>query len=87
MIGMTVICKLINFLMDWFFYWYFQMIHSQHQEIIVSGSMPMFWSQTADLSYLPKPVIHKHEQHLQAFILHFQKQFKEYGSQVIILLT
>ena len=47
-----------------------------------SGSMPMYWTQTADLSYLPSPTVTKHEDHLAAFLNHFQRQFNKYGHQV-----
>ena len=46
------------------------------------GSMPFFWSQTPDLSYLPIPMVIKDMDHFKAFTAHFEKQIKAYGSQV-----
>lgn len=49
------------------------------------GSIPLFWSQKADLRRLPNPIVMGTD-HLPAFQKHFDHQIYTYGSQVIVNL-
>ena len=49
------------------------------------GSMPMFWTQTPDIRYMPKPVMIQREDQVDGFLKHFREQML-YGEQVIINL-
>ncbi|XP_025115480.1 phosphatidylinositide phosphatase SAC1-like [Pomacea canaliculata] len=50
------------------------------------GSIPLFWSQRADLKRIPNPVLIK-ANHLSGFQKHFDNQIYNYGYQVIVNLV
>ncbi|XP_055891837.1 phosphatidylinositol-3-phosphatase SAC1-like isoform X1 [Biomphalaria glabrata] len=49
------------------------------------GSIPLFWTQKANLKRLPNPVVMDID-HMQAFQKHFDQQVYVYGNQVIVNL-
>ncbi|KAK0047895.1 phosphatidylinositide phosphatase SAC1 [Biomphalaria pfeifferi] len=49
------------------------------------GSIPLFWTQKANLKRLPNPVVMDMD-HMQAFQKHFDQQVYVYGNQVIVNL-
>ncbi|XP_014209737.1 phosphatidylinositide phosphatase SAC1 [Copidosoma floridanum] len=50
------------------------------------GSIPLFWQQTPNLKYKPKPVLASNESHLIACARHFESQIFHYGKQILINL-
>ncbi|PRP87424.1 phosphatidylinositide phosphatase SAC1 [Planoprotostelium fungivorum] len=55
--------------------------------VILRGSIPVFWSQKANLKYKPKPVLTRSEQEsLAACRKHFDELFSNYGSQTVVNL-
>lgn len=43
------------------------------------GSLPIFWSQRADIRYKPKFVVDPYADHASAFRRHFTEQTRHYG--------
>lgn len=51
------------------------------------GSIPLFWSQTPNLKYKPKPTISDGRDHLVAATRHIDAQLQYYGRQVLVNLV
>ncbi|XP_035893453.1 phosphatidylinositol-3-phosphatase SAC1 [Anopheles stephensi] len=50
------------------------------------GSIPLFWSQTPNLQYKPRPQLATRMDHMHACARHFDEQCKRYGAQGLINL-
>lgn len=51
------------------------------------GSIPLFWTQSPNLKYKPKPTIDEIKDHLQAANKHIDAQLQLYGRQVLVNLV
>lgn len=51
------------------------------------GSIPLFWTQSPNLKYKPKPTISDGRDHLGAAARHFDSQLLFYGRQVMVNLV
>lgn len=51
------------------------------------GSIPLFWSQTPNLKYKPKPTLDPSKDHLAAASKHVDAQMQHYGRQVFVNLV
>lgn len=51
------------------------------------GSIPLFWHQTPNLRYKPKPQLNIREDHQTACARHFETQIFHYGKQILINLV
>lgn len=50
------------------------------------GSIPLYWQQTPNLKYKPRPQLLAYHDHLIACSRHFDEQYRRYGAQVLINL-
>ncbi|XP_011307629.1 phosphatidylinositide phosphatase SAC1 [Fopius arisanus] len=50
------------------------------------GSIPLFWQQSPNLKYKPKPQLNSHENHQVAASRHFDTQIFHYGKQILVNL-
>eukprot|EP00741_Cyanophora_paradoxa_P004975 tig00000842_g4823.t1 len=50
------------------------------------GSIPLYWDQSVNLKYKPKPAINIFSNTAAAFRAHFEDQIKRYGAQVCVSL-
>lgn len=51
------------------------------------GSIPLYWTQTPNLKYKPKPTIAEMKDHLVAAGRHVDAQMQHYGRQVLVNLV
>lgn len=52
----------------------------------IRGSIPIYWYQTPNLKYKPRPKINSGRDHLQAYQLHMDSLVMHYGKQVLVNL-
>lgn len=53
----------------------------------IRGSIPLFWTQTVDISYKPKPRVVPEANHLAAAQRHFRELVSYYGPLVLVNLV
>ena len=52
----------------------------------IRGSIPIYWYQTPNLKYKPRPKINSGRDHLHAYQLHMDSLVMHYGKQVLVNL-